>query len=67
MPQSKRKPCPVCGQKMHASQAMRGRKQPWSIWCGGDCGLIFYGEYGESLAKLTARWNRPPRDVRDNP
>ncbi len=61
---AKLKPCPLCGRRASATKV--GPKQ-WNIHCGHPsedelddrygCGLVLFGDYNISRAKVVERWN----------
>lgn len=52
------KPCPLCG---GVAVVIKPDYRRWNVACGksvvSGCGLVLFGDYGVSRAKMIARWN----------
>jgi len=59
-------PCPFCGRRARMIQPIAGKGQPWNAYCVSGmegssnmgCGIVLYGNSGESKESLRARWNQ---------
>ncbi len=49
--------CPLCKARAQAIQPIRGRGHQWNVGCD-SCGLVLFGDEGESRKSQVAEWNR---------